>query len=271
MILVTGATGNVGGALVRALAESGTAVRALVRREVDDLPAALALGDLNDPSSVAAALPGVRGVFLLSGYDRMDETLAHIRAAGVSKVVLLSASAAETGLRDNAVAAYHLASEEMVRESGVEWTILRPRTFMVNTLQWIPQVRAGDVVRAAFPSVRVAAVDPADIGAVAARAFSGYAGQVLPITGPESLTPGDRVRILGEVLGRDLTFVGLSDEEAWAEMSASMPEKYAKAFYSFFADGTLDESAVLPTVEQVTGRPPRTFAQWCAANAAAFR
>ncbi|MFI6326112.1 NAD(P)H-binding protein [Nonomuraea sp. NPDC050556] len=270
MILVTGATGNVGGALVHALASSGTAVRALVRREVD-LPAELALGDLNDPDSVAAALPGVSGVFLLSGYDRMDETLAHIRAAGVSHVVLLSASAAETGLRDNAVSAYHLASEEMVKDSGVGWTILRPRTFMVNTRQWIPQVKAGDVVRAAFPSVRVAAIDPVDIGAVASLAFSGHVGETLALTGPESLTPGDRVRILGEALGRDLRFEGLSDEEAWAEMSASMPEKYAKAFYSFFADGALDESEVLPTVEQVLGRPPRTFAQWCAANADAFR
>ncbi|WP_431900988.1 NAD(P)H-binding protein [Nonomuraea sp. bgisy101] len=272
MILVTGATGNAGGAVVRALAEAGTPVRALVRREAD-LPAELAMGDLNDPASVAAALGGVRGVFLLSGYDRMEETLDEIRKAGVPRVVLLSASAAETGNRDNAVSRYHIESEELVRASGVAWTILRPRTFFANTLRWLDQLKAGDVVRDAFPNVRVAAVDPLDIGAVAATALvaDGHEGQVYPITGPESLLPADRLRMLGQALGRDLTFVGLSDEEARAQMSAAMPEMYVDAFFDFFAAGNLDESAVLPTVEQVTGRPPRPFAEWAAANAHLFR
>ncbi|MEV4165456.1 NAD(P)H-binding protein [Nonomuraea dietziae] len=272
MILVAGATGNAGRAVVGALAEAGAPVRALVRRQAD-LPAELATGDLNDPASVAAALEGVRGVFLLSGYDNMAATLAEIAKAGVERVVLLSASAAETGNPANAVSRYHIESEAMVRESGVPWTILRPRTFFANTFRWLDQLRAGDVVKDAFPDVRVAAIDPLDIGAVAATAFltDGHEGQVYPLTGPQSLLPADRVRLLGEALGRDLTFVGLSDEEARAQMSAAMPQMYVDAFFDFFAEGNLDESPVLPTVEQVTGRPPRPFAQWAAANAAAFR
>ncbi|MFC7716148.1 NAD(P)H-binding protein [Nonomuraea recticatena] len=271
MILVTGATGNAGRAVVGALAEAGAPVRALVRRQAD-LPAELATGDLNDPASVAAALEGA-GVFLLSGYDNMAATLAEIAKAGVERVVLLSASAAETGNPANAVSRYHIESEAMVRESGVPWTILRPRTFFANTFRWLDQLRAGDVVKDAFPDVRVAAIDPLDIGAVAATAFltDGHEGQVYPLTGPQSLLPADRVRLLGEVLGRDLTFVGLSDEEARAQMSAAMPQMYVDAFFDFFAAGNLDESPVLPTVEQVTGRPPRPFAEWAAANAAAFR
>jgi uncharacterized protein YbjT (DUF2867 family) len=271
MILVTGATGNAGGALVRTLAGAGVGVRALVRREVE-LPAELAMGDLNDPSSVAGALDGVRGVFLLSGYDRMEETLAAIARAGVGHVVLLSASAAEAASVDNPISKYHVESEALVRESGVPWTILRPRTFMSNTLRWADQVKSGNVVRESFPGVAVATVDPLDIAAVAAAALvdKGHEGQVYGLTGPEALRPGDRVRILGEALGRELRFEGLTDEEARAQMAAGMPEAYVEAFMGFFTRGELDESAVLPTVEQVTGRAPRTFEEWATANADAF-
>ncbi|GAA2210296.1 NAD(P)H-binding protein [Nonomuraea monospora] len=272
MILVTGATGNAGGALVRTLAEAGEPVRALVRREVE-LPAELVVGDLNDPESVAGALDGVRGVFLLAGYDRMDETLAAVARAGAGHVVLLSASAAEAADVSNPISAYHVRSEALVRESGVPWTVLRPRTFMSNTLRWAEQLRAGDVVRDAWPDAAVAAVDPLDIAAVAAASLleKGHDGRVYGLTGPRALRPADRVRILGEVLGRELRFEGLTDDEARAGMVAGgMPEAYAEAFYGFFARGELDESAVLPTVDEVTGRPPRTFEQWARANAGAF-
>jgi hypothetical protein len=91
------------------------------------------------------------------------------------------------------------------------------------------------------------------------------------LTGPESLLPGQRVAVLGEVLGRDLRFEGQSDDEARAEMSRAMPPQYVDAFMRFFAEGTLDESEVLPTVEEVTGRPPGTFRDWATAHADAFR
>jgi hypothetical protein len=77
--------------------------------------------------------------------------------------------------------------------------------------------------------------------------------------------------VLAKVLGRDLRFEGLSDAEARAEMSSSMPAKYVDAFFSFFADGKLDESKVLPTVREVTGRSPRTFEQWATAHREAFQ
>jgi uncharacterized protein YbjT (DUF2867 family) len=165
------------------------------------------------------------------------------------------------------------ASERAVRDSGLDWTILRPAMFMSNTMQWIPQLRAGDVVRAPFAGVRAAVIDPADIGAVAALALTGdgHAGQVYPLSGPESLRPGDRVRILGQALGRDLRFEAQGDAETRAEMSASTPVEYVDAFFNFYAGGALDESAVLPTVAELTGRAPGTFAAWAAAHAGAFR
>jgi hypothetical protein len=97
----------------------------------------------------------------------------------------------------------------------------------------------------------------------------GYDGEALRLTGPQALLPADRVRVLGEVLGRNLRFEGIPD--AVAEMGASMPQKYVDAFVKFYIDGDLDESPVLPTVREVTGREPRTFTQWSAEHAEAFR
>jgi len=276
VILVTGATGNAGGAAVRALVNAGEDVRALVRDpDAAPLPAGVdpVAGDLNRPDTLAPHLKGVSAAFLLSGYEGLEETLANMRRAGVERVVLLSSSAAPTGDETNAVARYHILSERAVRNSGLGWTFLQPNTFMTNTFQWLPQLRQGDVIRAPFPDVSVATIDPDDIGAVAAAGLTSDAheGRAYRLSGPESLSPADRVAILGEVLGRELRFEGQSNEEARAEMSAAMPAEYVDAFFRFFVDGDVDESAVLPTVEQVTGRPPGGFEEWARAHVDAFR
>ena len=215
----------------------------------------------------------MEAAFLLSGYAGIAETLAAIRAAGAERVVLLSSSAAPGGDMDNAVARYHILSEQAVRDSGLAWTFLQPNSFMSNTFQWIPQLAAGDVVRAPFADVRVATIDPDDLGAVAAAALTSPAheGRAYRLSGPESLLPADRVAVLARVLERDLRFEAQPDEEARAEMSRAMPAEYVDAFFSFFADGALDESQVLPTVHEVTGRRPRTFEAWAQAHADAFR
>jgi uncharacterized protein YbjT (DUF2867 family) len=277
MILVTGATGNVGDELVRALLAAGEPVRALIRRGADQarLPegAQGVVGDLNDPATLGPALAGVSGVHLLAGYADMPGLLAAARAAGVERVTLQSGSSAQGGDLSNAVSRYHILSEQAIRESGLAWTFLQPDSFASNTLQWLPQLRAGDTIRAPFPNVRVAVIDPYDIAAVAAAALTtdAHEGRTYRLSGPESLLPADRVAILARVLGRELRFEGQSDEEARADMSASMPAEYVDAFMSFFADGTLDESEVLPTVEEVTGRPPRTFEQWARLHVDALR
>ena len=276
-ILVTGATGNVGGELVRALAREGQPVRALLRRESDRarLPAGVdaVVGDLNRPRELAAAFDGVRAMHLLSGYEDMPGFLAEARRAGVEHVVLQSSSAVPGGDTSNAVARYHILAEAAVRESGLTWTFLQPNSFMTNTLQWVPQLRAGDLVRDPFADVPVAVIDPYDIAAVAAAALTSrnHDGRSYRLSGPASLRPADRVGVLAGVLGRQLRFEGQSNDEARAEMSETMPVEYVDAFMSFFADGALDESRVLPTVQEVTGRRPRSFEQWAEANAAAFR
>src|SRR5687768_14381132 len=136
MILITGATGNVGGELVTRLRAAGRDVRALVREPTAALGEVTQVrGDLGDPSSLGPALAGVRRVFLLGGYPDMPAVLARIREAGVEHVVLLSSRSVIAGRDDNAIVAMWRASEAAVRESGVPWTILRSSGFMSNVLR----------------------------------------------------------------------------------------------------------------------------------------
>jgi uncharacterized protein YbjT (DUF2867 family) len=172
VILVTGATGNVGAEVVRALVAAREDVRALVRDPAEGaFPAGVetAAGDLNRPETLSGVLAGVRGMFLLPGYADMPGLVAEMGRAGVEHVVLLSSGAAADGDMSNAISRYMIVSEAAVRESGVAWTILRSSGFMSNALRdWLPQLQAGDVVRAPFARVRIAAIDPVDIAAVAA-------------------------------------------------------------------------------------------------------
>jgi len=275
-ILVTGAGGNAGGGVVRGLLEVGADVRGLVRPGSEaQVPAGVeaVAGDLNDPRTLDEPLAGVDAAFLLSGYEGIDRTLAKMRDAGVERVVLLSSSAAPGGDLDNAVARYHILSERAVRESGLPWTFLQPNSFMSNAMRWLPQLRNGDLIRAPFADVPIATIDPDDLGAVAAAALTSDAheGRAFRLSGPEALRPADQVAILAEATGRKLRFEAQSDAEARAEMEAGMPKEYVDALFSFFADGTVDETTVLPTVAEVLGREPRTFASWAAAHADAFR
>ena len=271
MYLVTGSTGNVGSAVVAALAAAGQPVRALVRTPHGDTPGQV-VGDLNDPASLRPALDGATGVFLLPGYADMPGILAEVARAGVGKVVLLSGSSAPSGDRTNAVSAYMISSEEAVRDSGVRWTILQPSAFMANALRWRDDIVAGTPIRVTFPNASAALVDPADIGAVAAAALTGgeHDGRTYRVTGPEAMRPAEQIARLSAGLGREIPYVELSEPEARTELFRTMPEPYAKAFINFYFEGALDESPVLPTVEEVTGRPPRTFEQWIAAHRAQF-
>ena len=274
MILVTGATGNIGRELVLELRERGQPVRALVH---GDRPPSLrdvsvVEGDLDHPASLGAAFDGVRSVFLLPGYQDMPGVLAMARDAGVEHIVQLSGVSAGSGDRANAVTAYMIRSEEAVYEAGIPWTILRPVAFMSNALRWLPKLAAGDVLRLPFASVRTAAVHPADVAAVVAECLlgDGHEGQVYFPTGPESLTAADQVHTLARVLGRELRFEAQPDDEARAEMLEHTPVEYVDAFFDFYAAGNLDESEVRSTARDLTGRAPRTFEQWATEHRADF-
>ncbi|WP_225850012.1 NAD(P)H-binding protein [Streptomyces sp. HPF1205] len=276
MILVTGASGHVGGELVRRLAEEGRPARAMVRepqRYAAPAGVEVVAGDLNRPDGLGPALEGVTGVFLLPGFADMPGLLERVREAGVAHVVLLTSRSVVGGKPDNAVVRMHLDSEAAVRASGTGWTVLRPSGFMSNTFQWREQIHAGDVIREPFAGVPIAVIDPYDIAAVAAAVLGRpeHYGQAYSLSGPEALLPEERAAVLADVLGLPLRFEGRPDDEARAEMSATMPAPYVDAFFRFFADGEFDDAPVLPTVEDLTGRPPRTFREWATAHAAEFR
>jgi uncharacterized protein YbjT (DUF2867 family) len=276
MILVTGATGNVGSEVTRALAARGEAVRVLARKPDQAVfPAGVqvATGDLEEPRSLAPALDGVSKVFLLGGFATAD-VLRRIHAAGAGQVVLLTSRCVIDGNAENAVTRMWLDAEAAARDSGVEWTILRPSGFQSNVLRWLPQLREGDVVRAPWPAVPIAAIDPADIAAVASVVLTGpgHKGEALTLSGPKPLTPGEQVATLARVLRRPLRYEPLSDDEARAAMAADgTPASLIDAFFRFFGAGEFDDSAVTATVHDITGRPPHTFEQWTQAHIGLFR
>jgi len=271
MILVTGATGNVGGELVTQLAVEKQQVRALVRDPGrTGLPAEIEVvaGDLDRPASLAPALDGARAVFLLGGHRDMPGLLGQIREAGVRHVVLLSSRSVVGGSPTNAIVRMWMTSEEAVRSSGLAWTILRPSGFTSNALRWVPQLRVGDLVRAPFANAPIASIDPYDIAAVARVALTtaGHESMSYSLSGPEAQLPAQQVAILGKVLGRPLRFEAQADDEARAELRRSTPEEFVDAFFRFFVKGEFDDAVVLPTVRELTGHPPRSFEEWARAH-----
>jgi uncharacterized protein YbjT (DUF2867 family) len=275
MILVTGATGNVGGELVRQIVKSNRPVRALIRdgRKDNLWDVEAVQGDLNKPESLRPAFRGVRAVFLLGGYPDMPGILAEARRAGVEHVVLLSSRSVERGVPTNAVVSMWLKSEDAVRSSELSWTILRPSGFMSNALRWASEIRRQNVVRGPFAQAPIAVIDPSDIAAVALATITsnGHQSKIYALSGPEALRPADQVRVLAAVLEKPLSFEAQPDDEAREEMAKSMPPDFVDAFFRFFVDGEFDDSNLVPTVEQIAGRKPRTFEHWARAHADAFR
>jgi uncharacterized protein YbjT (DUF2867 family) len=267
-VVVAGATGNVGSEVTRALVARGHAVRALSRRGTAPEGATGVVGDLGDRAGVAAAWRGADAVFLPAGYPDVPGLLADMRAAGVGRVVVLSTGAVVGGDLDNAVTRFNVVTEAAVRDAGMAWTVLRPSGFMSNALGWAEALHDGDVVVEPFADVPVAVIDPADIGEVAAVALTGpgHEGRSHRLTGPAALRPADRLALLAELLGRDLRLEPEPDDAARARMAATMPAEMVEAFFRFFRGGEYDDSVTTPAVEQILGRPPRTFREWAASR-----
>jgi uncharacterized protein YbjT (DUF2867 family) len=259
MILVTGASGTVGGEVVKALA--GHPVRAVVRDPSRvTLDAEVVAGDLELPESLTPALKGVDAVFLLGGWSDMPGLVRRIERAGAKRIVLLTSRCVIGGKPDNAVTRMWLDAEAAVKASGVEHTILHPSGFQSNARRLDLST---DVVRAPWPDVPIAAIDPADIAAVAAIALTRGAGPELELSGPEALTPAQQVAILADVLQRPLRYEPQADDDARAEMlAAGTPEPVVDALFRFFSEGEFDDSRVVSTVRELTGREPGRFADW---------
>ncbi|MEV5555455.1 NAD(P)H-binding protein [Nonomuraea wenchangensis] len=271
MIVVTGATGNVGGELVRLLTAAGEQVTA-VSRGAGTLPPGVRhhRGDLGEPAGLKDAFMGARALFLLVAGQEPGAVLDAAAAGGVRRVVLLSSQGA--GTRPHAYA-HAAAFERAVRASGLAWTILRPGGFASNALAWAETVRAHRTVAAPFGDIALPAVDPADLAEVAAVTLreDGHEGRTYELTGPRATSPRERAAAIGTALGTEVRFTEQSPEEARAGMLAFMPEPVVEATLAILGDPVEAERRVSPDVERVLGRTPRTFGDWAARNIAAFR
>jgi len=273
-ITVLGGTGNIGGEVVRQAAARGHQITAVARHQPARPVAGVTYveGDLADARSYAGALTDVDALFSLPGYDGLGDSLAGARRSGAHRVVLLSSSSVPSGRTDNAIASYMIASERVVKDSGLSWTMLQPNAFASNALRWKPQLDAGDTIRDGFADIPLSVIHPGDIAAVAVEALTDdrHAGRSYRLSGPESLSTEERVRRLGAAIGRRLTFVPLSDREHRAILLETTPEPYVDAFFQFYRGGTVDETSVQPAFEHIMGRPPRRFAEWLAEHSDKF-
>ncbi|MEU0966330.1 NAD(P)H-binding protein [Streptomyces sp. NPDC005917] len=281
MIVVTGATGNVGRSLVAALAEAGERVAAVSRGIAPvDLPSGgvHVRADLAEPESLRPALDGAEALFLHdggTGGHGLDAgaVLAAARDAGVGRVVLLSSQGVVTRPESPSHGGAMRAIEDAVRGSGLAWTILRSGGFASNAYAWAESVRAERTVAAPFGDVGMPVIDPADLAEVAAVALrkDEHRGRIYELNGPAAVTPRQQAEAIGAALGEPVRFVELTRAEAYARMTAFMPEPVVETTLAVLGEPNAGELRLSPDVEAVLGRPPRTFAEWARRNVEAFR
>ncbi|MEU9118875.1 SDR family oxidoreductase [Streptomyces sp. NPDC048506] len=280
MILVTGASGNVGTALLTRLHADGVAVRAAYRdpnataRAITSGAQAVTL-DLAIPDTLGPALEGIEAVFLLgaTGPDQTTQELNMVeaaRAAGV-RVVKLSVWRADEGL--SPIARLHRPVEESLVTSGLPWTILRPNFYLHNFLHQSSIREAGEFSLPLI-SAPISFVEVGDIADVAARVLTtdGHDGRVYDVTGPRALTYAEAAETFSDVLGKPVRYVGLPDDEARAAMlNRGMPEFHADALIDVaraYRDGGAE--TVTSTVADLTGRRALGFADFVRRNRTSF-
>ena len=271
--LVTGATGNVGRQVVARLLPGD--VRALTRNPATaNLPADVDVrqGGIED---IETALDDVDAVFLMWPFHSGDPAATVVDAIKrhARRVVFLSSgSVVEPG---NVVGIWHEAVERAIEASGLEWTVIRPSAFAANTLWWANQIRAGDAVHGVRGSIAAPLLHEADMAAVAVHALThdGHDRRIHTLTGPETLSQVDQVRIIGEVLGRPLYWVEETPDEARARLLAddTFPNSFVEPLLTGYQEMlTKPHAPVTSTVADVTGRPARTLRQWVADHRADF-
>ncbi|MFI9505627.1 SDR family oxidoreductase [Nocardia sp. NPDC052566] len=277
-VLVIGATGHVGGQVVSQLAETGVAVRALARKpEAASFAAGVevAPGDLTQPETLIPALDGVDAVYLTWPLlpAAAADSVVEVIAGRTGRIVLLSSGAVRDDLekQDNPIGEKHAMVERPIVASGLAWTFLRPYGFATNTLEWAAQTRVGDVVRGAYGAASMTLLHEADIAAVAVRALTtdGHAGARYVLTGSASLRRIDQVAAIGAALGRPLAWEELTREQARRHMDW-VPAEYADLVLDGYAAMVDAPGQPTSTVQDVTGSPARTYAQWAVDHAADF-
>jgi uncharacterized protein YbjT (DUF2867 family) len=280
MILVTGATGNIGRELIPILLAAGQPICILVRdeRKVAHLDRCVerAVGDLDNPETLIPAVKGVERIFLVAYETQQDiNMLEAAKRAGVQHIVKLSTLEATD--HKIQVGKWHYEREEMIRASGLEWTFLRPGMFMSNSIEWwADSIKSqGSVFFPGGKKGKVAPVDPRDVAKVAAAALTqpGHNGQAYELTGSELFSIGEMVGVISRVLGKPIQYVDIPPLAAKLFMlKTGMDKRLVNALMEMLKSLRRNEGAIVTdTVHRLTGQPPRTFEAWCREHSKAFQ
>jgi uncharacterized protein YbjT (DUF2867 family) len=283
MILVTGASGNVGKEVLREVAKGGFPHRAMYRsaQEAAKAPrgAQTVIADFAKKETLSAALEGVRSVYLVCSpipdlVQLEGNVIDACVATGVKHVVLNSALGA--GSYNKSFPAWHRKVEDKLRGSKLSWTILRPNSFHQNTVMYYaPSIRSQGAFYSSLGDSRMSYLDLRDVAAAAAATLRGaeHAGKIYELNGPEALTSTEIAQKIGKHSGRSVDYRDIPMEvQRKSMLDLGMPDWQVTAlldlqlYYVNGKGGELDD-----VLQQVIGRPPITMDEFLAENAGAFR
>ena len=271
-ILITGATGNTGSALVPALRNAGVDVRVFVRNEskaqpLKELGVEVVVGDMDKPETIGAAVEGVDKIYLLTwnGPTQEQQAKSAIEAAkksGNPHIVRHSM----WGSEKSRIIKQGYAVDEAIKSSGMPWTILRPTFFMQNTMMAAQTIASDGMIYMSMKDGELAMIDIRDIvdAAVAVLTGSGHEGKDYILTGPEALSFHDVARTFSKVLGKDVKYVNVPSEAAiQSMMGMGVPEWIAQG-YAELSEGFSENFASKATdnIANLTGHPARSFEQF---------
>jgi (4-alkanoyl-5-oxo-2,5-dihydrofuran-3-yl)methyl phosphate reductase len=279
MILITGATGNVGRHLVSRVLENGEKVSVLVR---DERKAAFwgdrverVVGDLDKPETLTSAMCDIDRLFLVTPVtQQVIHLLEAAKEAGVKHVVKQSTIEADRSLGPGR---WHRQQEELIEASALDWTFLRPTMMMVNTIEWWSEtIKSQNAVYFPGGKGKVPPVDPRDIAEVACKVLTNpeqHRGRIYELTGPEALTIGEMVQVLEKVLGKRIRYMNVPAflAAAWLRKFGMSRELVKGLMETLGALRRNEYAYVTDAVESITGQKPRTFEAWCQDNLAAFQ
>ncbi|MFJ8912774.1 NmrA family NAD(P)-binding protein [Amycolatopsis sp. NPDC102389] len=274
-VLVTGATGTVGSALIPALRARGVTVRAMTRDPGRSVPGAeTVVADLRDPESVAAALNGVDAAFLNS--PSAPDAAAHqmrfadlARDAGVNRLVLLSQYAAEAGSPVRFLR-WHAEVEAHVQKLGIDHTVLRPNLYLQALLAFAGTIAQG-FFAAPIGDAAVSAIDTRDIAdaAAAVLAGTGHTGRTYTLTGPRAVTHTEIAHAISDATGRSVVFHDTSADQFAAALTGLLPPWQIDGLIEDYAHYARGEAAEVHTsVADLTGKPARDVTDFARDHAA---
>ena len=280
MILVTGATGNVAGQLIPALREAGEQARALARDEskaqhLRDLGVEVAVGDMERPETLKAAVAGVDKIYLLSsngqtGAQQARNVVKSANAAGRPYIVRQSGY----GTSKCRIIQQHEEIENELEQSGLPYTVVKPTFFMQNTMMAAQTVASHGAVYMPMKDGRLGMIDIRDVADVALKVLTseGHEGKTYVLTGPASISFHDVAAELSGAIGKEVTYVDVPLDAARESMlGVGMPEWTVDGFmelFEGFSEGFADKTT--PYVELLTGHPARSFETFARDFAQAF-